>query len=244
MRDLAIKALSHVSRGLVPSVQFALRRNNPRHTENQLSIDGKWHRVACLACRAHVSKAQLRKLVWKEDFKRLDALAKLKSAESHPRYRSCLSSTCNSGQIHRPHSKPDPSIVVCKACGSRSCYRHRVPWHDGYTCKQYDLSHPSVHTTRSSEATVKRIAKRCPGKGCGVFIEKDGGCDSVYCPHCHLIFMWRDVKRERGGGAEVRRRVGSGEGEKEVSKRVSDGDGEGEVRRRVTRSGRWVAGGL
>lgn len=41
-----------------------------RHTENQLSIDGKWHRVACLACRAHVGKAQLRKLVWKEDFKR------------------------------------------------------------------------------------------------------------------------------------------------------------------------------
>lgn len=56
--------------------------------------------------------------------------------------------------------------------------------------------------------------------------------------------MWRDVRRERGGGAEVRRKVGSGEGEKEVSKRVSDTEGEGEVRRRVTRSGRWVPGGL
>lgn len=42
-----------------------------RHTESQLSGDGKWRRVQCLDCRAKQSKAQICKLVWKEDFKKL-----------------------------------------------------------------------------------------------------------------------------------------------------------------------------
>ncbi|KAL8790192.1 MAG: hypothetical protein Q9213_000723 [Squamulea squamosa] len=41
-----------------------------RHTETQLSGDGKWRQVWCLDCHARQSKAQIRKLVWQEDFKK------------------------------------------------------------------------------------------------------------------------------------------------------------------------------
>ncbi|KAL8846033.1 MAG: hypothetical protein Q9221_008846 [Calogaya cf. arnoldii] len=41
-----------------------------RHTETQLSGDGKWRHVQCLECHSKQTKAQIGKLIWKEDFKR------------------------------------------------------------------------------------------------------------------------------------------------------------------------------
>ncbi|KAL8675471.1 MAG: hypothetical protein Q9168_000172 [Polycauliona sp. 1 TL-2023] len=40
-----------------------------RHTETQLAGDGKWRNVQCLQCHTKQTKAQICKLVWKEDFK-------------------------------------------------------------------------------------------------------------------------------------------------------------------------------
>ncbi|CAL8576033.1 hypothetical protein XPA_001925 [Xanthoria parietina] len=161
-----------------------------RHTESQLSGDGKWRRVQCLDCRAKQSKAQICKLVWKEDFKKLEAFAKAKSDQLHPRYRPCLSPSCNRGQVHRSRG----SVVTCKHCGSRSCFRHRVPWHEDYTCDRYNRSHPDAKTTRTSEQTVKKLGKKCPG--CAIYIEKDGGCNSMFCSRCHTYFNWGQVKHD------------------------------------------------
>ncbi|KAI4238289.1 MAG: hypothetical protein LQ349_001211 [Xanthoria aureola] len=41
-----------------------------RHTESQLSGDGKWRRVQCLECHVKQTKTQICKIVWKEDFKK------------------------------------------------------------------------------------------------------------------------------------------------------------------------------
>ncbi|KAL8852328.1 MAG: hypothetical protein Q9221_002824 [Calogaya cf. arnoldii] len=41
-----------------------------RHTENQLAVNGKWRRVDCLQCQAKLSKNQVCKLIWREDFER------------------------------------------------------------------------------------------------------------------------------------------------------------------------------
>ena len=67
---------------------------------------------------------------------RLVELAKLKAAEANPRYRSCLSSTCDSGQVHYGGKFNNP-VITCKACGRQACFNHGVPWHEGYTCDEY-----------------------------------------------------------------------------------------------------------
>lgn len=41
-----------------------------RHTETQLSEDGRWRHVQCLQCHARQTKAQICKLIWKNDFQR------------------------------------------------------------------------------------------------------------------------------------------------------------------------------
>jgi hypothetical protein len=45
----------------------------------------------------------------------------------------CLS--CDSGQRHDSSNGP---VVICVACKSRACFEHKVPWHEGLTCRQYD----------------------------------------------------------------------------------------------------------
>jgi hypothetical protein len=68
------------------------------------------------------------------------------SRSAHPDFIWCLS--CDSGQIHDGSKGP---VVTCLACNSRACFDHKVPWHEGLTCRQYD-GYDAVET----EKTPKR----------------------------------------------------------------------------------------
>lgn len=47
---------------------------------------------------------------------------------------------------------------------------------------------------QSSEERIKKVGKQCPGVGCGWVVEKDGGCNHMYCARCGLNWGWDDVK--------------------------------------------------
>ena len=51
-----------------------------------------------------------------------------------PNFVWCLE--CPSGQHHEDGN--NQPIVQCQACHARSCFTHRVPWHENFTCGQYD----------------------------------------------------------------------------------------------------------
>ena len=112
-----------------------------------------------------------------------------KKREAHPRYRPCLS--CDNGQIHRSYLN---ARVTCNHCGSHSCFNHRIPWHDDYSCDEYDDRHPAGVSSRTSEERLRSMAKKCPGKDCAYYVEKDGGCPSMYCSQCHETWVWDKVK--------------------------------------------------
>ena len=80
--------------------------------------------------------------------------------------------------------------MKCGACDGRTCFQHKVPWHAGLTCSEWDLlqARPGeddddgvavdlkikrYHDAKASEDTIKQIAKPCPG--CARNIEKNGG---------------------------------------------------------------------
>ena len=131
----------------------------------------------------------------------LEAIVERKLEEAHPRFRSCLSASCESGQIH--HHLLDP-CVRCEACGAQSCFNHGIPWHQGYPCASYDDMHPDAVSLRTSEERIQTLAKRCPGQGCMFYVEKDGGCDHMYCSRCQQSWNWGTVKSD----AEVENRNG------------------------------------
>lgn len=53
-----------------------------------------------------------------------------------PNFVWCTS--CPSGQIHDPESLSSCPSVTCNDCSAITCYNHRIPWHTGLSCQQYD----------------------------------------------------------------------------------------------------------
>ena len=105
-----------------------------------------------------------------------------------PNFVWCLSSGCQSGQVHDPENGP---IMTCVSCGFKTCAEHQVPWHEGATCDAYDRRFTRVR----NEERIYRVAikflgmKDCPG--CGVTIQKRGGCDHMRCSACREEFCYR-----------------------------------------------------
>ena len=82
--------------------------------------------------------------------------------------------------------------VECHKCETRICALCLVPWHTNLTCQQYrQKNYTEVMESeemKTLRALAKQGAKRCPR--CQMAIEKDGGCDSMYCQHCEKYFDW------------------------------------------------------
>ncbi|KAF2210610.1 hypothetical protein CERZMDRAFT_99227 [Cercospora zeae-maydis SCOH1-5] len=103
----------------------------------------------------------------------------------------CLSATCDSGQINV--ANVSGSYMDCAACGYKQCLTHKVAWHMGETCQQYEYRTSGAKTKeeeRATEAMLDTVSKRCPGPDCGWRIQKIDGCDHMRCKKCKFEFCW------------------------------------------------------
>lgn len=93
-----------------------------------------------------------------------------------------------SGQIHE--NEGEEPMVTCIECGFRSCYTHRIPWHNGLTCAEYDYRADKgskgwleakrlAREEREFQEKYGEAAKPCPR--CKSFISKHGGCSHMTC---------------------------------------------------------------
>lgn len=140
-----------------------------------------WSKCSCPQCGVRLNEEELSSKLSRSRMASLRELATQKALESNPRWMQCLSSTCSAGWIVAENRRKRK--VKCPKCEALSCLKHRVPWHEGYTCSQYDDYHPSAESSRKSLNLIKRIGKRCPQPGCGWWIEKDGGCSHMICEY-------------------------------------------------------------
>lgn len=106
--------------------------------------------------------------------------------------------------------------MSCPHCLLRQCAKCLIPWHTDLTCAEHAARHlDSIMTTPEKEtlALMQKVdGKRCPN--CFIVIEKDGGCDSMYCAGCRKYFNWQEAgsaapgeKKRLGDGS-----VGTGQG--------------------------------
>ncbi|CAG8662918.1 28071_t:CDS:2 [Dentiscutata erythropus] len=79
--------------------------------------------------------------------------------------------------------------MTCPKCGSKACFTHDVPWHEGLTCSEYDQRKNNEQEVATHNYLLKET-KPCPN--CGVHIVKNGGCDHMTCkmPECKYEFCW------------------------------------------------------
>lgn len=117
---------------------------------------------------------------------------------------TCINSSCAAQGLPDPRSPGYPH-VQCHACSTRMCASCNVPWHTDLTCSEYAARHVNAQMTDPEKDTLKimqeKDGKRCPN--CFIVIEKDGGCDSVYCMGCRTYFDWSTAARAVPGRKKV-----------------------------------------
>ncbi|KAK1769404.1 hypothetical protein QBC33DRAFT_423841, partial [Phialemonium atrogriseum] len=135
-----------------------------------------WDRLRCPECPQLMKFADVRRYASAADFSRYDALATRAALRDIPNFRWCLSTNCESGQIH------DPSCAKfkCAACKSKHCVTHDVPWHSGETCGEYDgRNRRRAAEDRASEETIRTTSRKCPE--CAKDVHKWEGCNHITC---------------------------------------------------------------
>jgi hypothetical protein len=135
-----------------------------------------WERLKCPECPELLKFDDVRRYAFREDFDRYDALATRAALKSIRDFRWCLSTSCESGQIHDPKCK----MFKCIACKAKHCVHHEVPWHSKETCEEYDKRNRRRRKEeKASEQTIKQTSKACPE--CKRAVHKFTGCNHITC---------------------------------------------------------------
>jgi hypothetical protein len=100
---------------------------------------------------------------------------------------------CPGRQIHN-----GSALFECELCGHRHCTLHKLPFHDGKTCEDYDaeLSADHAASEEKSRNLIEGSTVKCPGTGCGFDIEKENndGCDTMTCKHTSSMALPERLK--------------------------------------------------
>jgi len=147
--------------------------------ESELASKG-WDHITCMECSAKMHHNDVQRAAAPGTFVRFDTLSTRAALGAMDDFIWCIGPGCTSGQCHPAGA--DAPIFYCNACGFRHCIVHKVKWHDGETCQEYDYRKDGGKRReaeeKASEAAVGRMSK-CPK--CGSPIEKKSGCDHMTC---------------------------------------------------------------
>ncbi|CAF0915669.1 unnamed protein product [Adineta ricciae] len=130
-------------------------------------------------------------------FDRYDRFITNRHIEQMDEFVWCSNPDCGMGQLN--DGGQANNIVTCFNCHKRTCFTHRVPWHEGLTCAEYDQTRNA--DDEASQLWIIQNSKKCPN--CPYRIEKNDGCDHMKCVKCSYEFCWSclaDYERIRKDG--------------------------------------------
>ncbi|KAK3488017.1 uncharacterized protein B0T23DRAFT_323735 [Neurospora hispaniola] len=162
-----------------------------------------WQDINCPECNNRLDADVVLRYASPETRAKYEDFLTKHMLESQEGFRWCTEPSCGSGHIHEGgYSQP---IMKCPN-GHLSCYVHKVPWHKGMTCDEFDIVKKNPDSpaykqhlrqqeeNKQSEKIIALTSKPCPS--CGRHIEKDGGCaHMIYTFHmCPQLNMYRKDK--------------------------------------------------
>ncbi|KAK2627614.1 hypothetical protein QTJ16_003580 [Diplocarpon rosae] len=155
--------------------EFVCLRCIQRYIQAQL-LQGDIRRILCPLCPVPLTSDDIKKYGTIEMFTRYEYLVLMAT----PGLVMCLGPHCGSGQVHE--EKADDPVMQCNSCGFKTCVVHKLPWHEGFTCDEYDRDESQVERLEADEATAKLLfenSKVCPS--CNQGVTKTAGCDHLQC---------------------------------------------------------------
>ncbi|KAK0117367.1 hypothetical protein ONS96_013197 [Cadophora gregata f. sp. sojae] len=89
----------------------------------------------------------------------------------------------------------------CNLCGFKTCALHKLPWHEGFSCEEFDCDESQIERLEADEATAKLLSKNskvCPA--CNQGVTKTDGCDHLQCrcgqEWCFVcLASWENIMR-------------------------------------------------
>ncbi|TVY71309.1 E3 ubiquitin-protein ligase [Lachnellula suecica] len=146
-----------------------------QHIQSALD-EGLLHRLNCPFCPEIMSYEEIKKYSTPEAFARYGYLV----MKDSPDVVMCLGRNCNKGQSHTDLNNP---MMICSSCSFKTCVAHKLPWHEGQTCDEFDMDESQIERLERDEATAKLLAKEqskiCPN--CHQGVTKQEGCDHMMC---------------------------------------------------------------
>ena len=154
--------------------------------------EGQLHLINCPFCPEKLSHGEVKQFATREVFARYvitDSVSLNVTNDLHrfeylkmmatPNLVMCLGLNCGSGQIH---TDEDP-MMVCEVCSFKTCAVHKLPWHEGLSCEEFDMDDSQIERLEEAEATAKLLAKEhaqvCPN--CRNGVSRIDGCDHMTC---------------------------------------------------------------
>lgn len=166
------------------------------HLES-LVRSGGWRSIRCPvpSCAATLSVDDVRAFANDETLKLYNEHATRFRIETDPRFTRCCNvgsegAQCEYGRIHPKSS--ETAAWTCPKCATMNCFDCKRQGHPGKTCVQHQQSEK---TEDKDIETVRKIAKRCPKKGCGEYIQWAKACPDMrctcftrFCFECKMIY--------------------------------------------------------
>jgi IBR domain, a half RING-finger domain len=157
-----------------------------QHIHNQLEMNTPIA-IPCVMCKATLAPEDVKAWMAPEFFERYQRISVQQAFHKGLSFRWCFRRGFQNGFLCDP---VNDSYATCDACGEMTCLSCNVAYHEGASCvealqarraraKKKMLAERKAE--RKSRAKVRRISVKCPGKNCGVRIEKKDGCDHMIC---------------------------------------------------------------
>jgi len=138
-------------------------------------------------CLSRLTSSDLMAFLTKVEFNRWEEIAFQEWAEAQPEFRWCAATNCGSGQLIYG-GEDENTFFHCAKCKATTCFKHRVQFHHGISCDEYDMLVASQDEI-AHKLWIDSNTKECPK--CKVAIEKNGGCNHMTCKFCKHEFCWK-----------------------------------------------------
>jgi IBR domain, a half RING-finger domain len=155
------------------------------HIQNQLEMNTVAE-IPCTTCNGILALDDIKAWTVPEFFEPYGRISVQQAVHEGHSFRWCVGRGCQNGFLCDPDSE---SYAMCDKCGQVTCLSCNVAYHEGVSCKDFQdqkaRAEKKALARRKEErrcmVEVRRISVRCPGKKCGVRIQKYAGCDHMIC---------------------------------------------------------------
>jgi len=139
-------------------------------------ISEKQPQIQCLKCPSYFTPYDIKLFLPPELEMTWSNLTATFFLDHDENTRYCANTKCESVYL----IDPDDTFFVCQRCQTKTCIRHRVVFHDGISCAEYEMF-------SLKPVTANDKMKHCPK--CNHLIEKNEGCNHLTC-RCGYEFCW------------------------------------------------------